>query len=543
LCPKAIVSPKKYSVGYKMGQDGLLYPARRIHSMVSRIQSLHRNIAKSRAKFEATPDRGLLGKNFTRIFNLIWNYICKGLVGTTMFLLFYPVINTLLSTLSIIIGITTPVWILPVMILYYLFQILIFDLKRPSGTGCRLFYLFHIILYKLLILGVCQPVACVFLALVGYPLAAIVLCILGSLQICTRSTYDFLVYHIFLKRIARVPATNSFAARKIAGPGMASQFFLQMNPEHALVPVFYWVDRKILYTWEQMHRKQIAEPVELYKKFFNSLFEPFSCAVNDIKGNDQFVRKPYSAEVKDIEGPKGKHPVYQKLVKEESAHTKKLNDISQAQSENLFIDIPQRHLIRLRSEDLDKLIMMSAQYLAAVIPENLFPYYDEEGLVKFWKQREIRKDDWVSLARVVLTEIYSDPFMVPLEETDLNCAFKLKVEELTLSSYLEGVISTDIEDPLEAHSVTYQRLSNNVQVTPPRQHIQDIGSYLRHRELIEYREICAQYLKDKLPFMSQVGNRLVNHIWSELGDERKEKMNRRVKIKSFTLTKRLNSDV
>ena len=76
---KAIVYPNKFSMGYKMGvSDGLLYAGKKVHSMISRIHSLHRNISKSRAKFEATPDRGLLGKNITRPFNLFWNYICKG---------------------------------------------------------------------------------------------------------------------------------------------------------------------------------------------------------------------------------------------------------------------------------------------------------------------------------------------------------------------------------------------------------------------------------------------------------------------------------
>jgi hypothetical protein len=36
-----------------------------------------RSIAESRAAFEAEPDHGLLGKSFTRIFNVGWNYVIK----------------------------------------------------------------------------------------------------------------------------------------------------------------------------------------------------------------------------------------------------------------------------------------------------------------------------------------------------------------------------------------------------------------------------------------------------------------------------------
>ena len=152
----------------------------------------------------------------------------------------------------------------------------------------------------------------------------------------------------------------------------------------------------------------------------------------------------------------------------------RLNKVYGSAINNLHIHIPNKNLIRLRAQDLDKLIMMTTQYLSNVITESLFPFLDDKkSLNGFWKSREIKKDDWVSLARHVLTEVYSDPFMVPLEETDVNCAFKLKVEELTLSSYLEGVISTEIADPPRSSL-------SNVQKTV-KQHTRD-STASKHRE-------------------------------------------------------------
>ena len=37
------------------------------------------------------------------------------------------------------------------------------------------------------------------------------------------------MYHAVIKSRARVPANNSFVARRIAGPGLASNYFLQVN--------------------------------------------------------------------------------------------------------------------------------------------------------------------------------------------------------------------------------------------------------------------------------------------------------------------------
>ena len=231
---------------------------------------------------------------------------------------------------------------------------------------------------------------------------------------------------------------------------------------------------------------------------------------------------------------KDKEPVYAQLLKEESSHLKVLKDTVEVNSRHLNAGIPSRHLIRLRALDLDKLIMLAAQYLAAILPQHLFALFsNKDELIRFWKGREIRVDDWVSLGRVVLTEIYGDPFMVPLEETDLNCAFKLKVEELTISNYLKGIISTEIEDPLDAHSVTYQRLSNTVEVESPRQYVNNMAMYIRHGELIDYRGICECHLKMRLPFLGKAGDPLVSHIWSQLGNSSRRQVMRKVNAKSL----------
>ena len=41
--------------------------------------------------------------------------------------------------------------------------------------------------------------------------------------------YDDLVYHAVLKRAARIPSSDTFVARRIAGPGLASDYFFQVG--------------------------------------------------------------------------------------------------------------------------------------------------------------------------------------------------------------------------------------------------------------------------------------------------------------------------
>lgn len=44
-----------------------------------------------------------------------------------------------------------------------------------------------------------------------------------------RTLWDKLMFVIVIKRRARVPATDSFVARRIAGPGLASNYFYQVR--------------------------------------------------------------------------------------------------------------------------------------------------------------------------------------------------------------------------------------------------------------------------------------------------------------------------
>ena len=56
--------------------------------VIYRVKELFRSINKSRNDFEALPDNGFLGKDISRIFNLIWNYLLVLPAGSFLFLLF-----------------------------------------------------------------------------------------------------------------------------------------------------------------------------------------------------------------------------------------------------------------------------------------------------------------------------------------------------------------------------------------------------------------------------------------------------------------------
>ena len=43
-----------------------------------------------------------------------------------------------------------------------------------------------------------------------------------------------MLFHLFIKKCGRVPSSDSFAVKRIAGPGLALDYFFLIKPEQAL---------------------------------------------------------------------------------------------------------------------------------------------------------------------------------------------------------------------------------------------------------------------------------------------------------------------
>ena len=50
-----------------------------------------------------------------------------------------------------------------------------------------------------------------------------------------RRAWDVAMFNLVIRKRARVPAGDSFIVRRVAGPGLASDFFYQIKTEQALV--------------------------------------------------------------------------------------------------------------------------------------------------------------------------------------------------------------------------------------------------------------------------------------------------------------------
>src|SRR3989338_1468966 len=95
---------------------------------------------------------------------------------------------------------------------------------------------------------------------VGHPLAGGVYAAYNSIATALRKGWDHLIATQVILKNGRLPVTDSWLAKRIAGPGISSNYFFQLRPEIALLAL-----QAKLEAWELTHfgetiREAIEEP-------------------------------------------------------------------------------------------------------------------------------------------------------------------------------------------------------------------------------------------------------------------------------------------
>lgn len=95
----------------------------------------------------------------------------------------------------------------------------VYDLDCPDEQRNRYCIVLEAIVWNILIKGCIQPIAALFVAAILCPIAAIVVFCVGVTRYWIRLFWDSITFHLFIKKCGRVPSNDSFAVRRIAGPG------------------------------------------------------------------------------------------------------------------------------------------------------------------------------------------------------------------------------------------------------------------------------------------------------------------------------------
>lgn len=232
--------------------------------------------------------------------NRIWNYICKGFLGTILIVFLFPLICIAASLGSLVLAIATPFWVPIATVILHIYMMFVYDLDAPDSSENRYCIILETLVWNILIQGCLQPIVAVFVAAVFCPIASIVIC-LGNYDCvfitcskliyslpCTvglgrywlRLLWDSLTFHLFIKKCGRVPASDSLAVKRIAGPGLALDYFFNIKPEQALAAFEAKMELEELQAYQQSMESIILQPQKDFSQFVEACFGPFSAQLS-----------------------------------------------------------------------------------------------------------------------------------------------------------------------------------------------------------------------------------------------------------------------
>ncbi|XP_046659884.1 uncharacterized protein LOC124353884 isoform X2 [Homalodisca vitripennis] len=394
--------------------NGTLFPRKSslTPSLASRLLSLWRHISKSRTHFETKPDTGFIGKGLTRQVNRVWNYGCKGLLGTLALVVVFPLICLSVSLLSLFIAITAFIWMPMVVLCLHLGMILFWDLDCPVSSRSRYLVILQALLWDIGVLGLVQPVAALIVALVICPLMTLTVATVCVLRYWLRLAYDALMFHLLIKKRARVPACDGLLIKRIAGPGLTSDYYYQIKPEQALAAFEAKLELDELASYQHQMEQKILQPQKDFSQFVEACFGPFSATLART-------------------GP------YKVLEREAQDLLTCLHEKLDKRRRELSCGLAPTVRAKLKLNRLDLKIAIQQ---GALMMERLGRWSGEE---EFWESKGLPAHDWPGLAGLVYTDIFSLDFLTPLDDQDTK--FKLEpASHVDLSRYTELVRSAEL---------------------------------------------------------------------------------------------------
>lgn len=407
LSLRSLVLPRPFMPDFEVNQeDGRLQPRKSssTQTLCSRLLSLWRHISKSRTDFESQPDSGFVGKGLSRQVNRAWNYIVKGLVGTVLLVLVFPVLSLVVCLTSLVAALLAPLWMPCVMLAFHLLMVLAYDFDSPSPERNRICVLGEAILWQGLVLGLLQPIAAAVIALVLCPIAAGFILLVAVFRWAAVRCWDALLFHGVIKRRARVPVGDSWMVTRVAGPGLSQDHLYQINPEQALTAFLAKVELEQLSIYGQQTEQQILEPLKAYDQFVEQCFSPFASTL----ARDKSPYRDLEAELNNMVSA---------LKAEVDKRKRELQ---------LGLGVGCRQRTRMTAAGLH-----SALVAGSSLAQHLLPQLPSAH----WQDRGLEEKDWLGLAAQLYSETFSPEFLVPLLEDDV--AFTLQVVDVDLTKYRE----------------------------------------------------------------------------------------------------------
>lgn len=106
-----------------------------------------------------------------------------------------------------------------------------------------------------------------------------------------RLLWDTIIFHLIIKKRGRVPASDSFVVKRIAGPGLASDYYFQISPEQALAAFEAKMEWDELAAYQNIMENTITQPQKDFAHFVEACFGSFSTQLSKNNGPYKTLEK------------------------------------------------------------------------------------------------------------------------------------------------------------------------------------------------------------------------------------------------------------
>ncbi|KAF5405918.1 hypothetical protein PHET_00565 [Paragonimus heterotremus] len=383
-------------------------------TLVSRIRRMWREIRESRRAFDSTPSKGMLDKAAARPLHRVWSYVFRGFLTTVFLLILWPPLCVIVSAISVLIGLTLPLAIPFISLIAHILGLLFCDAYKPASKSNNLFPSGELIVGHFLIRFVLQSTFAVITAFAICPIWFIVRILWAFVRYIMRSIWDALVFHLVLRRLARIPAREDFMVKRIAGPGTAANHFYQARPVDILVILVGQLELLELRLWRRQMEQIADKPMEAYRRLVHGL--------------------SWLSLV-----PKSDGDVYGTLCRCTKSWRSQIQSKADERVQALQIHLKPHQLqrIKLSDGDLHRTLRTGAElterFFQARIADRLQLLGQDRA--SWWANFALNTDDFLGLCTSLLGRTFGEQIFTCITETDT--VFPLQVREPSLTRYFQ----------------------------------------------------------------------------------------------------------
>mmetsp|Transcript_17 Transcript_17/g.30 ORF Transcript_17/g.30 Transcript_17/m.30 type:complete len:422 (+) Transcript_17:328-1593(+) len=239
-------------------------------TLSSRLSSFFKALRNERATFESKPDVGIIDKSLQRVIFRIKAFF-KATIGSVLILSFMTFGSVLCTTLTGLTLLSSPLLAFLFVILQFGSDILLYDrAAHASGPCWKLLKAVFVFAVPGILLGVVATIR----HIVIHPILGMLHILWAFGRFFLRYTRDSLTGCVLFIG-AKIPADDTFLAKRTQGPGLASLRHVRLPLAAAKASVELVLHQARVNAHVEFHIAMLLEPFGRYGEFLDSLLSPF----------------------------------------------------------------------------------------------------------------------------------------------------------------------------------------------------------------------------------------------------------------------------